>query len=215
MRPQAALCGVGHAVHEGRDLRAAQAVAARGQHHAARQPGGVAGGGLHVHRHQAVGAWVHGGDGVFIAHVGLRHAAVPAQVVHPLQARDLVERGPGLAAPLGLEPGAEGERGHAERGAGELLGRAQRVHARRGGPGALVVGARAVQQHGGNALLRQRHAGRQAGLAGTDDEHVGDGLPFMGAWRQPCAGTPVEGEQVVPQAVFEGGQAGRPQGKRK
>jgi len=210
MRPQAAL----HALHEGRYLRPAQAVAARGQHHAARQPCGMARGGLHVHLHQAAGARAHGGGGVPVAHVGPGHAAVPAQVVHPLQARNLVERVPGLAAPLGLEPCAEGERRHAQRGAGELLGRAQGLHARRGGPGALVVGGGAVQQHGGHALLRQRHAGRQARLAGADDEHVDDGLPAVAAGGQPGAGAPVEGQQVVREAFFEGGQAGHSHGGR-
>ncbi len=148
-----------------------------------------------------------------VAHIGPGDAPVPAQVVHPLQPRDLVERGPGVFAPLGLEPRSEGERRHAQRRTRQLLGRAQCFHARRGGPGPLVVFRRAVQQHRRDALLRERHAGRQACLAGADDEHVDDRPARMHALRQPGLRAPVEGQQVVLQPLFKSGQPGRAQGR--
>jgi len=133
--PEAAI----DAVHEGRHLRATQAVAAGGQHQAAREPGAGVAVGAHVQGHQAIGLGSHGEHLVRVAHIGAGDAAVPAQVVHPLQARNLVEGGPGLQAELRDEPGAEAQRRNAQRRPGQLLGRAQGLHARRGGPGAFEI----------------------------------------------------------------------------
>jgi hypothetical protein len=125
---------------------------------------------------------------VFVAHVQLQHAAVPAQVVHPLQARDLVEHLPRLGAELRLEPRAEGQRGQAQRWAGQLLGRAQRLHARRGRPGAFEADGRAVEHHHADAEVLERGGRRQPRHAAADDCHVQHGPAVQHMRQRPRLG---------------------------
>ncbi|MCY1223200.1 hypothetical protein D9M72_353120 [compost metagenome] len=202
MRPAVArqlLREVGH-------IGAAQAVAAGGQHHAARQHRAGPGGRFDVELHQLVGARQHGPDAVFVAHVQFQHAAVPAQVIHPLKARDLVQRFPGLGAELRFEPGAEGQRGQAQRGAGQLLGRTQRFHPGRGGPGAFIALGRLVEDGRIDAQVLERRRRRQAGHAAADDGHVQHLLAVDIAGRHPVLGGDFQPRQVLPQARFQRGE---------
>ena len=128
-----------YALQEGWHLCAAQTVTAGGQHYTACTPGAALCGCLHVHFDHAIGLRANGQHLVLIAHIGLRDAAVPAQVVHPLQAWNLVERLPGGFAPLRDEPGAKTQRRQAEGRAQQFLGGAQCFHARGGGPWAFKV----------------------------------------------------------------------------
>ena len=119
-----------------RRVRPAEPVAAVRQHDAARRD--LAGAGARAQRQHdelAVAAEVDQLGLVLDRHVD--HAPVPAQIVHPLQARDAVDLLPGGAAELRLEPGAERQVGKAERRPGQLRRRAQRLHARVGRPRAL------------------------------------------------------------------------------
>ena len=59
--------------------------------------------------HQSIGARLHGDHALLVAQVQPQDLAVPAQVVGPLQARDLVERVPSSKAKLRLEPGAKAQ----------------------------------------------------------------------------------------------------------
>ena len=105
---------------------ATQPVAAGGQHHPACQllqrawagPSFVE----QIELHQSVGAGLQIHQAVLVAQVQAQHLSVPAQVVGPLQAWDLVQRLPGGKPELGLEPGAEGQRRKAQRRAGQFLG---------------------------------------------------------------------------------------------
>ncbi len=101
--------------------RAAKTIAAHRKDNVARMDGLAAGDTRDRQRDAAVRAWRDGGDMVFVAHVDTEHIAIPAQIVHPLQPRDLVERVPRLCAELRFEPRAERERRQAERGIRELL----------------------------------------------------------------------------------------------
>ncbi len=193
-------------------IGAAQAVAPGRQHHAARQHRAAAGGRLDLQLHQPVGARQHGADAVFVPHIQVQHAAIPAQVVHPLQARNLVQRLPGLGPELGFEPGAERQRRQAQRGAGQLLGRAQRLHARRGGPGAFEAGGRLVEDGRVDAQVRERRRRRQAGHAAADDGHVQHGLAVDMAGRHPVLGGKFQPGKVLAQARFQRGQALRRSG---
>ena len=192
-----------HAQHEGGNRGAAQAVAARGQHQAAGLPGGGHAIGLDIDFHHAIGLRAHGNDFMAVAHIGVGHAAVPAQIVHPLQARDLVQRRPGIQTELGDEPGAKGQGCNPHGGAGQLLGRAQGFHARRGGPGAFEVQRGLVQQHGLDADLLQRHAERETCLAGTDDEYVMHRQSLARGGGNPGLGRPAQSDEVVTQAFFQ------------
>ncbi|MNX22156.1 hypothetical protein D3C86_521330 [compost metagenome] len=171
-----------------RHIGAAQAVAAGGQHHAAGQHGAASGGRFDVQLHQLVGARQDGQDAMFIAHVQAQHPAVPAQVVHPLQAWNLVQRFPGLGSELRFEPGAEGQRGQAQRGARQLLGRAQRFHAGRGGPGAFVAFRRLIEDRRVDAQVLQGGGGRQTPHAAADDGHVQHRLAVDETGRHPVLG---------------------------
>ena len=106
------------------------------------------------------------------------HAPVPAQVVHPLQARDPMHRLPGVESELRLEPGAEGEIGEAERGSGQFRRRAQRLHARVGRPRAFEACGRTVEQpHVPDAQSLQRERRRQPAHAGADDGDIEQRAP--------------------------------------
>ena len=165
-----------------------------------RSPCGVPGAGP-----PTVGAGLHRQHGVFIAEVQRQHAAVPAQVVHPLQARDLVERFPRRRAELGLVPGSEGQRRQAQRGAGQLLGRAQRFHARGGGPGTLEAFRRAVEDVCRDAQVLER--GRRRGPPCRRRRRRHRALRRLArgaAWSS--ARPAVRARQVTAQARFQRGQ---------
>jgi hypothetical protein len=144
-----------------------------------------------------------------VRHRQRQHRAIPAQVVHPLQARDLVQRFPGRFAELRLEPGAKGQRRDAERRPGELLRAAQGFHARRRGPWAFQAGRRFVVGDDRDAALNQRRGQRQAGHAGADDGDVDHVLPLALAPRRPARGGKLQAGELVREAGFERRQAGR------
>ncbi|MNX40319.1 hypothetical protein D3C86_707010 [compost metagenome] len=203
MRPAVTRKFLGKVRHVG----AAQAIAAGGQHHAAGQHGAAASGGFDVQLHQAVGARLHGQHAVFVAHVQIQHAAIPAQVVHPLQAGNLVQRFPFGGAELRFEPGAEGQRGQAQGRAGQLLRAAQRFHAGGGGPRAFVAFGRLIEDGRGNAQMRQRCGGSQAGHAAADDDNVQYLLAVNQTGRNPVLGGNFQPGQVLPQTRFQRIQA--------
>jgi len=70
--------------------------------------------------------------------------AHPKQVREPIGGGDLVEALPALGAVLRFVPGAKGERRKAEIGPGQVLGRAQYLHACISAPGALAATRRTV-----------------------------------------------------------------------
>ena len=63
-----------------------------------------------------------------------QHFLQPGQILNPGPIMNLVKRFPGIDAVFRLIPGTKGERGNAEGGARQHLGRAQRVHPREGQP---------------------------------------------------------------------------------
>ena len=201
-----------HALHEGWNLRAAQAIAARGQHQAAGLPGADLALGLDIDFHYAVGLGANGHDFMAVAYIGLRDAAVPAQIVHPLQTGDFVQRRPALHSKLGNEPGAKAQRGNAQRRAGQLFGRAQGFHARGGSPGAFKVQRGFIQQHGLDTDMGQRGCQRQTTLASTNHQHIVHGLAVARGGRNPGLGGPAQRQQIVAQAFFQRGQASRGRG---
>ena len=80
---------------------------------------------------------------------------------------------PVLDAELRLVIGAIGERGDAQIRAGEVLRRAQDVHARVAGPRPLAAARRAIEAAKvGHAFAQQREARRLAAHATADDQHV-------------------------------------------
>ena len=164
---------------------------------------------LKLQFHQTVCTRVHVRHPVFVMDLQVQHPAVPAQVVHPLQAVDLVQRLPGRGAELRLEPSPEGQRGQAQRRPGQLLGRAQRFHARRGGPGAFKTGRRLVVQGHGHATVLQSSGQRQPGHAGPDDGHIGHGLAFMRAGWRPARGRLLQTRHLVGQALLQRCQSWR------
>ena len=109
--------------------------------------------------------------------------AHPQQVGQPVRGGDLVEALPALGAVLRLVPGAKGQRGKADVGAGQVLGRAQRVHARVGAPGTFAAARRTIDDaHVAHALAHQGEGGRLPAHAAADDQHV-EHRPAVGARR--------------------------------
>jgi hypothetical protein len=149
-----------------------------------------------------------------VSHRQRQHLPVPAQVVHPLQARDLVERLPGVAAELRLEPGAKGQRRNAERRAGEVLGAAQGLHARRRRPGAFEAGRCFVVGDDRDAALDQRRGEGQSGHAGADDRDVGNGRAVVLERRRPARRRQLQEGELVGEARLEGREAAR-HGRRR
>ena len=113
--------------------------------------------------------------------------AIPAQIVHPVGAADLSEAVPGLRAVDRLVPGAIGQAGDAQIGSGEMLGRAQRIHAGAGQPRSfLPLGASIEDQDVDDALPLQPEGDRQSGETGADDDDIMDGGAFRpAACRNP------------------------------
>ena len=112
--------------------------------------------------------------------------AVPAQVVHPHDARDLVERLPCRRTELRDKPGAEGERRNAGRRSGQHLRRAQRLHPRVGHPRPLDAGGTAVETADvANAVAQQREGQHQPGHAGADHHDIADRIAARHASPAP------------------------------
>ena len=155
-----------------RHVRAAETVAAGREHQPARRDLPDAGGGPQGENDGARVA-------VKIDQLGLvldrhfDHRPVPAQIVHPLQARNPVQPLPCGAPELRLEPGPEREVGEAERRAGQLRRRAQDFHARMGRPRPLETLRRAIEHpHGAHAQALEREGGGETRHAGADDRDV-------------------------------------------
>ena len=200
MRPYVARQLVGHRRHP----CTAQTIATGGEYHMAREYGARAVRRLHVELHHTVGtARAHGQHAVFVVHLQVQHLAIPAQIVHPLQARNLVERVPFLDAELRFEPCAEGERRLAERGAGERLGRAQGFHARGRGPGAFKACGRAVEDGRIHAQKTQRGRCGHAAHAAADDSDRQHFLAVHFGGRQPVLGGQIEPRQILAHAGFK------------
>ena len=191
-----------------RDVRAADAVAAAGDHHTPRIGRALAIRGTNPQSHEPIAARLDAKHLMIVAHVRREHLTVPAQVIHPLHAGDLVQRLPGLKAELRLEPRAKGQRRHSERGAGELFGRAQGIHAGGRHPRALDASGCAVEQDRRDPEKAQRNRGRHARHSGTDDGDLQHRLPFMLAWNDPRLGGQIQPGKILAHPVFKRGQTG-------
>jgi hypothetical protein len=109
----------------------------------------------------------------FVLDWHIDHAPVPAQVVHPLQARDAVNLLPFRRIELRLEPSAEGEIGKSEGRPGQLGRRAQCFHARPRRPWSLETGGRTIEHaQAADREALQRECRRQSGHSRTDDRDV-------------------------------------------
>ncbi len=143
-----------------------------------------------------------------IAHRQAQRCAIPAQIIHPARARNLVQRVPSGAAVLRLPPRAKRERWHAQIDRGDVLGRAQGLHARVGDPRAFLASRVFVDhQHVVYTLALQRERRAQAALAGADDDHVVDVPARMHARLHPGIAAVGQALQVVGEGTFEVGQA--------
>mmetsp|Transcript_23304 Transcript_23304/g.59575 ORF Transcript_23304/g.59575 Transcript_23304/m.59575 type:complete len:713 (-) Transcript_23304:48-2186(-) len=117
-----------------------------------------------------------------VAHGDVQNLAVPHQVRHPHLLGDLVQRRPRVRPKARLVVRLEGEGGQAKVEAGEVLGRAQRDHARVRHPGALCTLLVFVQaQHVGDALAHEAVRHRQPALAAAHDQGVVDVRAGRGA----------------------------------
>ena len=159
------LAGMGAAIgrqvaHEVGHPPFAGAVLAGGQHQlACRQ--NLAGGERHQQARPAIvqPAGRDGGGGDVVAHRQAEHAAVPHQILVPVDARDQVHVGEGLRAVLRLVPRLEGQARDAEVRSGLQLGAAQRRHAGEGDPGAFL--ALAARDRSPGCCARARASGRR------------------------------------------------------
>ena len=99
--------------------------------------------------------------------------AHPQQVAGPIQARYLVQLLPRLRAELRFMPGAVGERRHAQVRPGQVLRRAQRIHARKRSPGPFAPVRRAIDAaQVAHALAQERESRGLAAHATANDEDV-------------------------------------------
>ncbi len=121
-----------------------------------------------------------------VAHRQLQHATEPAEVGLPHLLRDVLDRGERAGAVLRLHPRLEREAGHAEVGATDVLGRAQRLHAREAHPDAFLAVGRLVDHFDiDDALAQQQGRDGEAALAPSDHEHVQHRLAIVCAGRHP------------------------------
>ena len=134
----------------------------------------------------------------------------PDEIIHPVEPQHLVELLPARGAVLRLVPGAEGEGGHAEIGAGEVLGRAQDRHARRGVPRAFLAVRIAVDHPDvADALADQIPACGLAAHAGADHQHVEHPLAVgTGAFGHPVGRRIVQPGEIVPRDPLRSFQTG-------
>ena len=108
-----------------------------------------------------------------VAHRQAGDMPEPVEIIGPVGAGDLHQRVPGRRTVAGFVPGLVGEARHVEVGPGEVLGAAQGRHARVAAPRALGTRRGAIDhQDVGHLRAQQSEGGRQAGLAGADDQHV-------------------------------------------
>src|SRR5471032_3180358 len=96
--------------YKSRQRRAAQSVASGSEHDASRKDLEATIMRSHAQHDETIGAWRHGFNSVAVADIECQHAAIPDQILHPLQTVDLVERLPGWRAELSLEPCAKRQR---------------------------------------------------------------------------------------------------------
>ena len=197
-----ALAG-GNVLRLGRQPGAAQAIAACGQDHAACQQGLQCALMTHLQSHMALVAGLDGLDGMVVAQVDRHHATKPAQVIHPLGARNFVQRIPGGHAKLRLIPGPKGQGGQTQRRPSQDLGRAQGFHARGGDPGALLAHAGFVQHDRLNAQHLQGGGCREAGHAAANHDHVQHRLAVVCLWGDPGFGGQLQPGQVLGQTRFQ------------
>ncbi len=153
-------------------------------------------------RHDAV-------DPALAANLQPENRAVPAKVVHPLQARDLAQCIPGGTAELSLEPGAERERGNAQRRPGEPLWRAKGLHPRRRCPRAFPALRPAIEDDRLDPLETQGCSRREPRHPATDHGDIEDGLAIDGRFRHPPRGRQLEKGEVVRNAVVESVETSR------
>ncbi len=187
-----------------RHPRPAQAIAAGGEHHMPGIQGLRLRANLHRQLHQAIGTRSHPTHPVLVTHLQRQGLAIPAQVVGPLQARDLVQLFPGWQAELRFEPGAKRQRRQAQGRAGQLFRRTQGFHARSRRPGPFEPGGRLIEDHGRHAQMTQLGGQRQAGHAAADDRHVQHGFAGMQAWLDPGFGRQIEPVEILAQTRFQG-----------
>ena len=195
-------------VRDCRNVGATDTIAATGDHHTPRVGRVLAGRGTNSQGHEPVVARFDAKHLVVVAHVRREHMAVPAQVIHPLDPGDLVQCLPGFEAELRLEPRAKGQRRHTKGGAGELLGRAQGIHAGGGDPGPLDACRRPVKQHRRDAEKSQRGRRRHARHPGADDGDIQYRLPRMLAWDDPGLRRQIQPGEILAHPVFKRGQTG-------
>ena len=112
--------------------------------------------------------------------------AEPAQIVHPVAARHLVDGVPACGAMLCFPPGPVGQGRHAEVDPRQMLRRAQGDHAGIGFPRPLVA-CRVFVDHQdiGHPFTHQAEGGAEAGLAAADDDDVIDMAVGMGCGPEP------------------------------
>ena len=136
---------------------------------------------------------------------GLAH---PQEIGQPVETGDLVELLPPLGPVLRLVPGAEGEGGDAEVGAGQVLGRAQDRHARRGVPRPLAAMGLALDDPDvADSLAQQAVAHGLAAHAGAHHQHVEGRLAVgPGASGHPVRCGVVQPGEVVLRDLPQRGQ---------
>ena len=193
----------GNVLRLGRQPGAAQAIPACGQNHAPCQQGLQSAFVAHLQSHMALGGGRDGFDGMVVAQVDRHHAAKPTQVIHPLRARNFVQRLPGGHAKLRLIPGSKGEGGQAQRRPSQDLGRAQGFHARGGDPGALLACAGFVQHDRMNAQHFQGGGCREACHAAANHDHVQHRLAVVCLCGNPGFGRQLQPGQVLGQSRFQ------------
>ena len=192
-----------------RPARRAAAVASQGQNQLACAHGLFAVRALQPGAHQPVRI-AHAQQAHAVVHRQADGVAHPQQIVTPVDAADLVQRGPAGRAVLRLVPGAEGEGGHAQVGAGELLGAAQCEHARIGAPGTFVAARVGVDDADiAHALAQQRVAGGLAAHAGPHHQHV----QHLLAVRPRCGQHPIRRRVVEARQTSTRLQCQRLQGR--
>jgi hypothetical protein len=105
----------------------------------------------------------------------LQHLAIPAQVIHPVRARHAIDCVPGISPEARHVVALDRQRRKPKLGADQKFGRAQRAHAGKGLPRALIARGVAVDAHDiSDALAYEAMRDGQSGLPATDDQHVVD-----------------------------------------
>ncbi len=142
----------------------------------------------------------HQRDPAVVAHRQAQHAAIPAQIVHPVAPGDLVNGGPALRPVHRLPISAEGERGDAIVDGGQMLGRAQRHHPRIAVPRPFLPRRIFVEHKDvGNPFAQQAEGRAQPALPAADDHHVVDVLVIWRIGAGPVRPAKAETVQIMRQ----------------